>query len=62
MNFNIKKIFHGYLDIDKYSDESKAMISSYFLLSGLMYGALQISAAFYVIYILDIIGFAKYGL
>lgn len=62
MNFNIKNILHKYLNIDHYPNESKELISSYFLLSGLMYGALQISAAFYVIFILDIVGFAKYGI
>ncbi|OLS23433.1 MAG: hypothetical protein HeimC2_26370 [Candidatus Heimdallarchaeota archaeon LC_2] len=41
MNLNIKKLFHRYLDIDNYPDESKSMISTYFLLSGLMYIALR---------------------
>ncbi|MCE7737561.1 MAG: MFS transporter [Candidatus Heimdallarchaeota archaeon] len=58
----VSKYLHRYLKIEDYPEESKEMISIYFLFSGLMYGGLQLTTAFYVIYILGIVGFAKYGI
>ena len=54
-------IMRKYLAIGEYSDEAQRMIINFYILSGLMQAAFLISSAFYVIFVIDLVGFAQYG-